>query len=185
VILGLVITAPARAEAVSSQVASDTNYSMAGWTGSGEEAEFAVSGTGYSAGDWSGVAIGILVTNGKIIARCAGTGALLGYSALRLLRANALWEKIVDIASISQGLVTPSCAATFEAAIAALQVMRIGLLDGSDFTFRDDSYVVDRRFAPNECHLDMTVGDATGRTWRYTASYRLCSVDTYGRATSS
>jgi hypothetical protein len=130
---------------------------------------------------WSEPVIDLLLSNKKVIARCIGNAVFIGYGALRVLRAAQLRDRIVDIISLAQGLLPASCVTTVEVAKAALRIWRIGGRDGNDFTVQDDSYVVDRPFSRNECYFDVTVGDeSTGRTWRYRASYRFCSPDTYG-----
>ena len=157
--LGLVAVAPARAEARAS------------------------SGTDHAADGWSEAVIDILLVNKKVIARCIGNAVFLSYGALRALRAAALRDKISSIGSLAQGLAPASCVTTFEVASAALRIWRIGWLAGESFDVQDDSYVRVRPLLANECYFDVTVGDASGQTWNYSASYRICSKHTYGSYT--
>jgi len=138
------------------------------------------SGTTYSADQWSDVAINILVANKGAIGWCASNLAFISYGALRALRAAALLDKIYNIASLATAGVGDHCVVAYKAARAALKVWTIGHQHGSDFTIQDDSYVVIRRWRSNLCHLDITVGEPGGGSWRYRWEYKWCADGTYG-----
>ena len=141
----------------------------------------------HQAAEWSDTAIGLLVTNKKVISRCVGYVALESYGPGRALSANALRSRISDIWSLAQAFSSPSCRTTVQVAKAALRLWEIGRRDGRSFTFSDDSKVVVRPgLLPNDCYFDVRVGDATtGSVARYQASYRMCSKSTYGSTTKS